>query len=288
MDFNMRLDNRRESSNIEDNRYYGQGKKIGGFSIVGLIIAAVYSYLSGDSSYFMREVTQQVSGSMTSQSTQHTPTQAEEKAAVFTSKILASTEDVWGDIFKKYGYNYPQPKLVLFRDQVRSACGVASAQTGPFYCSGDKKVYIDLSFVEEMKRLGASGDFAFAYVIAHEVGHHISNVTGILPKVHKAQQQTNQKRANQLSVLLELQADCYAGVWGHYADKYQNILGAGDVEEGIRAAKAVGDDTLTKGQVSPDNFTHGTAKQRMQWFMHGMKTGKVGSCDTFKQAGVNF
>ncbi len=280
----MRLDGRRESDNVIDNRGGGVVKKAGGLSVAGIVIALIYSYINKDPSYLVREVTQQQSPS--TQVSQHRPSREENQAAVFTSQVLASTEDVWMKIFKQAGYKYRLPKLELFTGQVRSACGVASAQSGPFYCSGDQKVYIDLSFLKEMKRMGATGDFAYAYVIAHEVGHHISNLTGTLPKVHKARKRLNAKQANRLSVLLELQADCYAGIWGHYADRYQKILSKGDIEEGIRAAQAVGDDTLTQGRVHPDNFTHGTAKQRMAWFMRGMKTGKVSSCDTFKQAGV--
>ncbi len=283
----MRLNNRRESDNLIDNRGKGVGvKTAGGFSVIGVVVALVYSYINKDPSYVMREVAQQVTGTQHVQSTEgsaYRATRQDNEAAKLTSQILASTEDVWTAIFKQSGLRYRQPKLELFTGQVRSACGVASAQAGPFYCSGDQKVYIDLSFLKEMKRMGATGDFAYAYVIAHEVGHHISNLTGTLPKVHKARKRLNSKQANQLSVLLELQADCYAGVWGHYANNYQKILSKGDIEEGIRAAQAVGDDTLTKGRVHPDNFTHGTAKQRMSWFMRGMKTGRVASCDTFKR-----
>ncbi len=292
----MKLGGRRTSDNLIDNRGKGGGvKKVGGFSIVGIIIALIYSYVTGDSSYVVKEVSQQVVGNVasnaqnsnqSSQSSNYQPTAEENQYAVITSQVLASTEDVWKNIFKQSGYNYPEPKLELFTGQVNSACGVASAQSGPFYCPADKKVYIDLSFLSQMKQMGAKGDFAYAYVIAHEVGHHISNITGTLPKVHQAKRNLNKKQANQLSVLLELQADCYAGVWGHHANNQQNILSEGDIEEGIRASQAVGDDTLTKGRVHPDNFTHGTAKQRMTWFMQGMKTGKVESCNTFEQAGI--
>ncbi len=280
----MRLDDFRESKNIIDNRGGDGVKAAGGVSVVGILIALFYSYVNKDPSYLAQEVAQQTR-STTAKSGQHRPSQQENEAAVFTSQVLASTEDVWSDIFRKAGKRYRMPKLELFTGQVRSACGVASAQVGPFYCSSDQKVYIDLSFLKDMQRMGATGDFAYAYVIAHEVGHHISNLTGTLPKVHKARKRLNKKQANQLSVLLELQADCYAGVWGHYANNYQKILSKGDIAEGIRAAKAVGDDTLTKGRVHPDNFTHGTAKQRTAWFMRGMKTGKVSSCNTFAKAG---
>ncbi len=284
----MKLGNRRKSDNLIDNRGKGgRVKKVGGFSILGIVVALVYSYLNKDPSYLVKEVAEQATtASSSQQSTNYQPSEQENQYAVLTSQVLASTEDVWHEVFKQYGYDYPEPKLELFTGQVRSACGVASAQMGPFYCSADQKVFIDLGFLNDMQRMGATGDFAYAYVIAHEVGHHVSNVTGSLPKVHKARQRLNKKQANQLSVLLELQADCYAGVWGHYANNYQKILSQGDIEEGIRAAQAVGDDTLTKGKVHPDNFTHGTAKQRMSWFMKGMETGKMETCDTFGQAGV--
>lgn len=283
----MRLRGRRQSQNVIDNRgKRSVAKKAGGFSIIGIIIALVLAYMNKDPSYVMREVGKQATSSSTTTQQAHQPTRAENEAAVFTSQVLASTEDVWNQVFKQAGARYRQPKLELFTGQVRSACGVASAQAGPFYCSGDEKVYIDLSFLNEMQRMGAKGDFAYAYVIAHEVGHHISNLTGTLPKVHQARRRLNPKDANSLSVLLELQADCYAGVWGHYANNYQQVLSPGDIEEGIRAAQAVGDDTITKGRVHPDNFTHGTAEQRMNAFMRGMRSGDIRDCDTFGQAGI--
>ncbi len=284
----MKLGNRRKSDNLIDNRGKGGGvKKVGGFSIFGLVVALIFSYLNKDPTYLVQEVTKQATSATTNQqSGNYQPTAEEEQYAQITSQVLASTEDVWGEIFQQKGATYQQPKLELFTKQVRSACGVASAQTGPFYCSADQKVYIDLSFLQDMKRMGASGDFAYAYVVAHEVGHHISNLTGSLPKVHQARKRLDKKQANELSVLLELQADCFAGVWGHYANNSQNILSEGDVEEGIRIAKAVGDDTLTQGRVHPDNFTHGTAEQRMTWFMKGMKSGKMENCNTFAQAGL--
>lgn len=211
----MRLRGRRQSQSVIDNRgKRSVAKKAGGFSIIGIIVALVLAYMNKDPSYVMREVGKQATSPQSTTQQRHQPTRAENEAAVFTSQVLASTEDVWNQIFQRAGARYRQPKLELFTGQVRSACGVASAQAGPFYCSGDEKVYIDLSFLNEMQRMGAKGDFAYAYVIAHEVGHHISNLTGTLPKVHQARRRLNPKDANSLSVLLELQADCYAGVWG--------------------------------------------------------------------------
>lgn len=283
----MRWKGRRQSENLIDNRGGRRLGKKGGFSVIGLVIAGIMAFIYKDPSYFLGEVGKQVTQQVTQPSQgQYQSSPQEQQWADFTSTVLASTEDVWGEIFEQAGQTYPAPKLELFSGSVQSACGAASAQSGPFYCPADKKVYIDLSFLNEMQRMGAEGDFAFAYVIAHEVGHHISNLTGALPKVHRARSRLSKTKANQLSVLLELQADCYAGVWGHYADNEQNLLEAGDVEEGMQAAQAVGDDTITQGRVSPDNFTHGTAKQRMHWFMVGMESGNVKECNTFEKAGV--
>jgi predicted metalloprotease len=208
----------------------------------------------------------------------------------FASVILASTEDAWKAIFRKYRAQYQAPKLVLFNGMVRSACGMTSSATGPFYCPGDHKLYIDLDFFTELDRMGARGDFAKAYVIAHEVGHHIQNLQGISMKVQNAQQRMRKSDANALSVLTELQADCYAGVWIHNYEKQYDILEKGDVEEGINAAASIGDDRMQSyaGQrVNPDGFTHGSSKQRAHWLKQGMLYGDVGKCDTFKQAGID-
>lgn len=210
----------------------------------------------------------------------------EQKLADFTSVILADTEDTWQKIFASQGQKYPLPKLVLFTGAVNSACGFAKAAMGPFYCPGDQKVYIDLSFYNDLRsRHGAPGDFAQAYVIAHEVGHHIQTVLGISAKVHKAKQRASKVEANQLSVKQELQADCFAGVWGHHADKARNMLESGDLEEAITAAAAIGDDRLQKqarGYITPESFTHGSSAQRIQWFKIGMSSGDPDSCDTFQ------
>jgi predicted metalloprotease len=205
-------------------------------------------------------------------------------AGQFASVVLADTEDTWGRIFQAEGQRYREPILVLFSDQVRSACGFAGAATGPFYCPGDQKLYIDLTFFDELsRRFGAPGDFAAAYVIAHEVGHHVQNILGILPEVDAARRQSSQARANELSVLLELQADCLAGVWAHDSDQ-KGLLEVGDIDEALTAAAAIGDDTLQKqsqGYVVPDSFTHGTSAQRSQWFKRGYQQGSIDACDTF-------
>lgn len=203
----------------------------------------------------------------------------------FVSVVLADTEDVWNQLFEEMGQRYPEPTLVLFSGQTRSACGFASAAMGPFYCPGDEKVYIDLSFYEEMKtRFGAPGDFAQAYVIAHEIGHHVQNQMGILEKVHAMKGRVSDAEYNQYSVRLELQADFLAGVWAHHAQRLRNILEPGDIEEALQAASAIGDDRLQKqaqGYVVPDSFTHGTSAQRSRWFRRGLESGKINDGDTF-------
>jgi hypothetical protein len=203
----------------------------------------------------------------------------------FVSVVLANTEDTWAILFQQMGREYQKPKLVLFRDAVSSACGFAQSAMGPFYCPGDNKLYIDLAFYQEMKtKLGAPGDFAQAYVIAHEVGHHVQNLLGIAAKVNQLQQGKDQAAANRLSVLQELQADCFAGIWGHYADKNFRMIEDGDLEEALNAASAIGDDNLQQranGRIRPEAFTHGTSRQRMEWFKRGMETGDVKACNTF-------
>jgi len=210
---------------------------------------------------------------------------AEKEMARFVSVVLADTEDTWKQIFSARGKTYQEPRLVLFRNKVRSGCGFASAQTGPFYCPADKKVYIDLSFYDELsQRFKAPGDFAQAYVLAHEVGHHVQNLLGTSSKVQKARQSSGKVKANQLSVMLELQADCYAGIWANQANRSRQILEEGDVEEALNAATAIGDDHLQKqaqGYVNPDSFTHGSSKQRVKWFNTGLTSGTLSSCNTF-------
>ncbi|PRD45240.1 flagellar biosynthesis protein FlgM [Phyllobacterium phragmitis] len=210
--------------------------------------------------------------------------QRNDEMTQFVRTVLAETEDTWSGIFKANGKTYTMPTLVLFNSQVRSACGFASSASGPFYCPGDRKVYIDLSFYNELaNRFGASGDFAQAYVLAHEVGHHVQNLLGILPRVNQMRQSMNEADANKLSVRVELQADCFAGIWGHYTNQ-EGIVEKGDLEEAINAAHQIGDDTLqkrTQGYVVPETFNHGTSAQRAEWFTRGYNSGKVDSCDTF-------
>ena len=207
-----------------------------------------------------------------------------DEAGDFAKTVLAETEDVWTGIFKAQGATYPKPTLVLFNGQVRSACGFASAASGPFYCPGDRKLYIDLSFYDQLSRqFGASGDFAQAYVLAHEVGHHVQNLIGVLPKFNEMRQRMNEVEANQMSVRVELQADCFAGVWGHFTDQ-KGLLEDGDIEEALNAAQQIGDDTLqrrTQGYVVPESFNHGTSAQRKTWFARGFKSGKLEDRDTF-------
>lgn len=203
----------------------------------------------------------------------------------FVSVVLANTEDIWTTLFQQMGRQYQKPKLVLFRNSVSSACGFAQSAMGPFYCPGDNKLYIDLSFYQDMKnKLGAPGDFAQAYVIAHEVGHHVQNLLGVAAKVNQLQQGKDQAAVNRLSVKQELQADCFAGIWGHYANKDFRMIEDGDLEEALNAASAIGDDHLqeqAQGRIRPESFTHGTSKQRMEWFKRGMETGDVKACNTF-------
>jgi hypothetical protein len=211
--------------------------------------------------------------------------------ADFVSVVLADTEDTWGPIFAGAGAQYPPPRLVLFTDVVRSACGMAQSAMGPFYCPLDQKVYVDLGFYRDLReRFGAPGDFAQAYVIAHEVGHHVQTLRGVSQKVQDARGQLSQEEANQLSVMLELQADCYAGVWANHAGRARQVLEQGDVEEGLNAAAAIGDDRIqrqTQGTVVPEAFTHGSSQQRVSWFRRGLEAGSLEACDTFRAAGLS-
>jgi predicted metalloprotease len=209
---------------------------------------------------------------------------ASDEMKQFVGVVLAETEDVWNGIFQAEGEQYSEPQLVLFSDQVKSACGFASSASGPFYCPGDRKVYLDTSFFDQLDRqFGASGDFAQAYVIAHEVGHHVQNLIGVLPKFNQMRQQMSEVQANEMSMRVELQADCFAGVWGHFTGQ-KGLLEQGDVEEALNAAQQIGDDTLQKrmqGYVVPESFNHGTSEQRQKWFAAGLESGKLSSCDTF-------
>lgn len=289
----MRWRDTERSSNVEDRR--GQQMSSAGMPVVllmrflpfllrtkigrvVLLIGGIYfafQYFTGGLS--LDPSTQ----SNLSQAQSASTTAAQDENAQFVAAILGTTETVWGQLLKG---QYKEPKLVLYRNMTSTGCGMGQAQSGPFYCPADSKVYIDLSFLDELKTLGAPGDFAFAYVIAHEVGHHVQNLLGTNAKVRQAQQGASKVQANQLSVALELQADCYAGIWGHYVNQQLNLLEAGDVAEGIAAASAVGDDRLQKmagRAVQPDAFTHGSSAQRVKWFKTGFESGNLASCNTF-------
>jgi predicted metalloprotease len=304
----MRWRGRRQSRNIEDRRDAGGaggggfgglgglgrggfgggprmrlpiGRKGGGLGIVGIIaVVALYALLGGDLGNM---------GSLVDDGGQAQRTPAgdapSDDLARFVSVVLADTEDTWHQIFQDGGGTYQEPTLVLFTGQVRSACGGASSASGPFYCPGDRKVYIDLSFYDELKRrFGAPGDFAQAYVIAHEVGHHVQTLLGIERQVRQAQAGADQREQNAIQVRMELQADCFAGVWAHHADRGRQLLEQGDLEEALRAAQAIGDDALQKqatGRVVPDAFTHGSSAQRARWFRAGFEAGQIAACDTF-------
>lgn len=282
----MRWKGNRESDNVEDRRGSG-GIGLGGGSIgIGTIaIALVASYFFG----IDPGVVLSVLGGGGPASVQQAPAgqpPANDEMASFVSTVLADTEDTWGAIFRDGGANYPSPKLVLFSGQTPTACGTGQSASGPFYCPGDQKIYIDLSFYRLMQqRFKVSGEFAQAYVIAHEVGHHVQNVMGIMEKVDGTRRRASQAQANALSVRMELQADCFAGVWANHANRARSILEAGDIEAALNAASAIGDDALqrqSQGQVVPDSFTHGTSAQRVRWFKRGIESGKVSSCNTFE------
>jgi len=280
----MRLGTSRGSSNIEDRRGMSGAGMVGGGGIGMLVLVLVVSFISGQNPL---ELMQQVdTGAPTADAVQPGAVNPEDPQALFVSKVLASTEETWGRVFQQNGARYQEPVLVLFEGGVRSACGSASSAVGPFYCPADQKVYLDLAFFRDLdQRFGAPGDFAQAYVVAHEVGHHIQTLTGVSEKVNAARSRMSEAEANQLSVRQELQADCYAGVWGHHAGR-SDLLDEGDVDEGLRAAAAIGDDRLQKqgqGRVSPESFTHGTSEQRQQWLRKGLQSGDMRQCDTFSR-----
>lgn len=277
----MDLSGRRRSTNVDDRRGKSGGK-IAGLGIGGAIIVALITLLTGRGD--ISEVAQQLTGQQ-GQQTEYVPSEQEEQLREFAEQILASTEDVWTAEFKRMGKKYEPPTLVLFHGSVQSGCGGASASSGPFYCSADRCVYLDLDFFNEMpKSLGAGGDFAYAYVIAHEVGHHVENLLGILEPAHREMAQSNETKKNQISVRVELLADFYAGVWGYYENKMFGSLEDGDLEEAINAAQKIGDDYLQKnarGYASPESFTHGTSAQRMRWLKKGLTTGDMSKGETF-------
>lgn len=279
----MKWIGRRESSNVEDRRgISGTGIAVGG-GIGGLIIYLIFSLLSGNG-IDPSQIPDLNPGQGSAPMTEEQKAQDEQRAK-FVRVVLADTEDVWGKIFADNGSQYRKPTLVLFRDRVQSGCGNASSASGPFYCPLDEKLYIDLSFYEELQeRFNAPGDFAMAYVVAHEVGHHIQNLMGTAEKVTRIRQQSSEAEGNRYSVMLELQADFYAGLWANHAQKMFDIIEAGDIDEALNAANAIGDDRLQKqatGEVVPDAFTHGTSQQRMYWFKKGFDTGDIRQGDTF-------
>jgi uncharacterized protein len=273
---------RRESENIEDARGSGGGRRVAvGGGIGGVILVVAYLLLGGDPQALLDQQQQ----SSVSATRQVDPNAPRDEATKFVAVVLADTEDAWKAQFRQMGRTYEEPKLVLFSDQTRSGCGFASAASGPFYCPEDRKLYIDLAFYRMLRdRFGAPGDFAQAYVIAHEVGHHVQNLLGISDKVQAARGRVSEAEYNQLSVRLELQADFFAGVWARYAERVKQVVEAGDIDEAMRAASAVGDDTLqrkSRGYVVPDSFTHGSSAQRVRWFRKGYDTGDLRQGDTF-------
>ena len=276
----MKLNGRRQSTNFEDRRS-GSGAKIAGFGGAGaIIVALIVMFLGGDPQQAIQQL-----GNQGQQTEAYTPTAQEEEFKTFALQILASTEDVWTAQFKKLGLTYRAPKLILFHGSVQSACGGATSSAGPFYCSADEQVYLDLDFFNEMSRsIGAGGDFACAYVIAHEVGHHVQHLLGSLDQAHSQMARQGETDKNRTSVRIELQADYYAGVWGHHEQKMFGSIEDGDLEEAINAAQKIGDDYLQKkarGYSTPESFTHGTSAQRMRWLKQGLTSGDIRGGDTF-------
>ena len=279
----MRWKDGRRSGNIEDRRGVRLSGKAKGGGLGLLVLVLVGLFFGIDPATIL-----QLGGTMNTPSMQessYTPSEAENELADFVSVVLADTEDTWGALFSQAGGRYEEPTLVLFTGAVESACGFAQAAMGPFYCPADRKVYIDLSFYSDLKtKMGAPGDFAQAYVVAHEVGHHVQNLLGLSGKVHSMRQRLSQADYNKLSVRLELQADCFAGLWANHADRTRHILEQGDVEEALNAASMIGDDRLqqqSRGYVTPDSFTHGSSEQRVRWFRTGLESGSIQACDTF-------
>ena len=284
----MRLDDEQESSNVEDRRGFRVSKGVAGGGIGTIAVVLIALFFGVDPSVILQ-------GNLQSNVQEPAPGAGQpadrDEGREFVARVLGSTERTWGEIFQRGGKPYVEPRLVLFSGQVQSACGFAQAAAGPFYCGQDQKVYIDLSFYRELRdRFKAPGDFAQAYVIAHEVGHHVQNLLGIMNKVQTRQQRAGEREANALSVRLELQADCLAGIWASFANRERKILEQGDLEEGLNAAAMIGDDTLQKrsqGYVVPESFTHGSSEQRMRWFRAGIQTGDLKQCDTFSARGVS-
>ncbi|MFH1001134.1 MAG: neutral zinc metallopeptidase [Bacteroidota bacterium] len=280
----MRWKGRRSSTNVDDRRGMSSKRAIKGGGIGTIVIILIIWLLGGNPMEFIGLLDNgQMQTSETVATTAH-----EDELAEFVSVVLADTEEVWTRQFRSMGMEYREPTLVLFRSQVQSACGFSSSATGPFYCPADEKIYIDLTFLEDLqRRLNAPGDFAMAYIVAHEVGHHVQKLLGLMDKIHQARRNMSEEEYNRLSVRLELQADFYAGLWANHADEMMNILEEGDIDEAMNAANAVGDDLIqkkTQGYVVPDSFTHGTSEQRRTWFYKGLKTGDFNQGNTFNSA----
>ena len=295
----MRWKNRRRSKNVVDHRGKSKYRMPGGgatVSLGSLVVFCLIAYLAGLSPEQIlfqaaRQVQTGSTGAVTAPSapSRTAPAGKDDESSQFVATVLADLEETWGELFRNGGQRYQEPKLVLYENSIGSACGFSSSASGPFYCPGDQQVYLDLSFFRELKKLGASGDFAVAYVIAHEVGHHVQTLLGVTNEVRRAQSGTNRVGSNKIQVAMELQADCYAGVWAYHADTQRKLLEDGDIQEGLDAAAAVGDDRLQKmsgGRVHPESFTHGSSKQRMEWFKRGFRGGKFESCDTFEEMGL--
>ena len=285
----MKLTGRRESQHVEDRRGMGGGAKAGIGGIGAIIVAALFAWISGGNPLeaVMNSAAEQMQGQTETVGEQNF-TEEEQELAKFSRQILAGTEDVWTEIFRSIGREYTPPTLVLYTGSVSSSCGQGTAQMGPYYCSGDQKLYIDLSFFSQMKQqIGADGDFAYAYVIAHEVGHHVEYLLGTLGRAHNDMSQTDQVRANKLSVRLELLADFYAGVWAHHDNKMFKSIEPGDLEEAIDCAEKIGDNYLqekARGYSQPESFTHGTSAQRMKWLKLGFDTGDINQGTTFSKS----
>jgi len=287
----MRWRTGRRSENIEDRRGQGgfpvriggAGLRGGGVGLILLVLAAAYFGI--DPTVLLEGMGGMGSGQDPRTTSERQPSAADDELKQFMAVVLADTEDTWGALFAQSGKQYEQPTLVLYSGATQSACGFGQAAMGPFYCPPDQRVYIDLSFYDDLRqRYGAPGDFAQAYVLAHEIGHHVQNLLGISDKVQAARQRADETEANALSVRLELQADCFAGLWAYHANRSRQILESGDVEEALKAASAIGDDRLqrqSRGYVTPDSFTHGSSAQRTRWFRRGLESGKFASCDTF-------
>jgi len=288
----MRLEGQRESENVEDRRGMGPARigGMGGIGLGGIVLILALSYFTGTNPLTILNMLgglQDMPSGPTVAPEETVPTGApSDQLGRFAAIVLADTEDTWRDLLPRIGHRYDDPRLVLFTGAVQSACGTTSSAVGPFYCPGDHKVYLDLSFFNDMsERLGASGDFAQAYVIAHEVGHHVQNLLGIAAKVNRLQRQASETEGNALSVRMELQADCLAGVWGHHAKRERNLIEPGDFEEGLRAAAAIGDDRLqhmSRGSVQPETWTHGSSEQRVTWLRRGLESGNPMDCNTFE------